>query len=86
MKGLAPVNRRREKETCAEWRRGVFRGSVQPMILTLALLLAVVAWVCYAVVRALDASLEEADRQAAAVLANDRRIAFTMSPSIGNTR
>jgi len=56
------------------------------MILTLALLLAVVAWVCYAVVRALDASLEEADRQAAAVLANDRRIAFTMSPSIGNTR
>ena len=51
------------------------------MILALALLLAVVVWVCYAVARALDASLEEADRQASAVLANDRRSAFTMSLS-----
>ena len=56
------------------------------MILTLALLLAAVAWVCYAVAHALDASLEEADRQVSAVVANDRRIAFTMSSSIGNTR
>ena len=43
-----------------------------PMILTLALLLAVVAWVCYAVARTLDASLEEADRQASAMLAHCR--------------
>ena len=56
------------------------------MILALALLLADVAWVGYAVDRALDASLQEADRQASAVVANDRRIAFTMSSSIGNTR
>ena len=42
------------------------------MILALALLLAVVAWVCCVLARALDASLEEADRQAAAVLAHCR--------------
>lgn len=35
-----------------------------PVILTLALLLAVIAWICNAVARALDASLEEADRHA----------------------